>query len=152
LLMPEAMPPTYRTAGADLLCHSSRTGFEQGWAWVDLGLPPSPILAAIKGRLALQRSRSSPAGCLHTRLCRRRASWVAPDVEDRSDDVVIWNDTGGLIGDYANGVDRDALAGLRERPSQIFDTIESETFPALFQTLGGLERGLAWTQKEEAER
>ena len=58
----------------------------------------------------------------------------------------------GLVSDYTSGVDRDALAGLRERPSQIFDIIESETFPALFQTLGGLEWGLAWTQKEEAGR
>ena len=58
----------------------------------------------------------------------------------------------GLVSDYTSGVDRDTLAGLRERPSQIFDIIESETFPGLLQTLGGLETGLGLDLKEEVDR
>ena len=38
------------------------------------------------------------------------------------------------------------------RLPQIFDIIESETFLALLQTLGGLETGLGLNPKEEVER
>ena len=58
----------------------------------------------------------------------------------------------GLVSDYTSGVDRDALAGSGRDQAKSSTSSSSETFPALFQTLGGLERGLAWTQKEEAGR
>ncbi len=41
---------------------------------------------------------------------------------------------------------------MQGRLPEIFDIIESETFPALLRTLGGLETGLGLDLKEEVER